>query len=100
MLNKIAHRKLGRSGAHRQALFRNMIEALVRHERVRTTLAKAKEVRRFADKAVTWGKLGGHTYHTKVHAFLRTPEAAKKVFDVLAPRYKCDAGGEDARRRH
>lgn len=89
MLNKIAHRKLGRSSAHRTALFRNMVEALVRHERVRTTLAKAKEVRRFADKAVTWGKLGGHEYHTKVHAFLRTPETVKKVFDVLAPRYKC-----------
>ena len=78
MLNKIAHRKLGRSSAHRQALFRNMVEALVRHERVRTTLAKAKEIRRFADKTVTWGKLGGHEYHTKVHAFLRTPETVRK----------------------
>ncbi len=89
MRNKISHRQLGRDSAHRQALFRNMIEALVTHGRIRTTLAKAKEVRRFADRVVTWGKQGGSVYHSKVHAFLRTPEAVKSVFDVLAPRYKC-----------
>ncbi len=65
-----------------------MVEALVRHERVRTTLAKAKEVRRHAEWVVSWAKQGGHTHHTKVHGFLRTPETVKKVFDVLAPRYR------------
>ena len=87
MRNKIAHRTLGRHSGHRQALFRNMVEALVKHERIRTTLAKAKEIRRFADNVVTWGKLGGRQYHSRVHGFLRTPETVKKVFDVLAPRY-------------
>jgi large subunit ribosomal protein L17 len=91
MRNKISHRQLGRDSAHRQALFRNIVEALVTHGRIRTTLAKAKEVRRFADRLVTWGKLGGSVYHTKVHAFLRTPETVKSVFEVLAPRYKCVA---------
>jgi large subunit ribosomal protein L17 len=85
MRNKISHRILGRNSAHRQALFRNMVEALVRHERVRTTLAKAKEVRRFADKVVTWGKEGSHS---RVHGFLRTPETVNKFFSVLAERYK------------
>lgn len=86
-MNKIATRILGRDSEHRRALFRNVCEALVRHERVRTTLAKAKECRRHAEWLVSWGKKGGHASHVKVHGFLRTPDTVKKVFDVLAPRY-------------
>ncbi len=87
MRNKISHRKLGRTSAHRTALFRNVVEALVQHERVRTTLEKAKEVQRHAEWVVSWAKRGGPTYTTKLYGFLRTPESARKVLDVLAPRY-------------
>jgi len=89
MRNKITHRQLGRNTAHRQALFRNMVEALVTHERIRTTLAKAKELRRFADKVVTWAKVGGSTYESKLAGFLRTSESVDKVKTVLKPRYRC-----------
>ena len=88
MRNRISHRKLGRTSTHRLALFRNVVEALVRHERVRTTLAKAKEVRRHAEWVVTWAKAGGHTMHGKVNGFLRTPETIAKLFNVLAQRYR------------
>jgi len=68
-----------------------MVEALVTHERIRTTLAKAKELRRFADRVVTWAKVGGNTYETKLSGFLRTPESLEKVKNVFKPRYRCVA---------
>ena len=89
MRNKITHRQLGRNTAHRLALFRNMVESLVTHERIRTTLAKAKELRRHADKVVTWAKVGGSTYESKLAGFLRTSESVDKVKTVLKPRYRC-----------
>ena len=92
MRNKIAGRQLSRDSAHRQALYRNMVEALVTHERIRTTVAKAKELRRFADNVVTWAKVGGSTYETKLSGFLRTPESVEKVKNVLKPRYRLVEG--------
>ena len=58
MKNKIRLRKLGRTGAHRTALFRNMVTSLIKYERIKTTLPKAKALRHFADRVVTWAKRG------------------------------------------
>jgi large subunit ribosomal protein L17 len=93
MRNKIAGRRLGRTTAHREALFRNMITSLVTHERIRTTLAKAKELRRHAEKVVTWAKQGKSQHHTLAHGFLRSPLAVTKLFKEIAPRYEERNGG-------
>jgi large subunit ribosomal protein L17 len=93
MRNKIAGRRLGRTTAHREALFRNMITSLVTHERIRTTLAKAKELRRHAEKVVTWAKQGESQHHTLAHGFLRSPLAVTKLFKEIAPRYEERNGG-------
>jgi ribosomal protein L17 len=61
MKNRIRFRKLGRTSSHRMALFRNMVTSLIKYERVKTTLPKAKELRTFADKVVTWAKRGAWT---------------------------------------
>jgi hypothetical protein len=58
MKNRINFRKLGRTSSHRKAMFRNMVTSLIDHERIRTTLAKAKEMRRIADRVVGWAKTG------------------------------------------
>lgn len=89
MRNRISHRKLGRTSAHRTALFRNLVDSLVKHERIRTTLEKAKEIRRHAEWLISWAKRDSPTYATKVRGYMRSPETASKVFSVLAPRYKC-----------
>lgn len=93
MRNKIAGRRLGRTTAHREAMFRNMITSLVTHERIRTTLAKAKELRRHAEKVVTWAKQGESQHHTLAHGFLRSPLAVTKLFKEIAPRYEERNGG-------
>jgi large subunit ribosomal protein L17 len=65
----------------------------VRYERIRTTLAKAKEVQTHADRAVTWAKQGTHQYHVRANGYLRAPDLVTKLFSVIAPRYKDRAGG-------
>lgn len=67
--------------------------SLVQHERIRTTLAKAKEVQRHADRAITWAKLGSHQYHVKAAGYLRSTDMVKKLFSVLGPRYAEREGG-------
>ena len=93
MRNKISGRRLGRTTAHREALIRNMITSLVTHDRIRTTLAKAKELRRHAEKVVTWAKLGESQHHSLVHGFLKSPLAVSKLFKEIAPRYEERSGG-------
>jgi len=93
MRNKIAGRRLGRTTAHREALIRNMITSLVTHDRIRTTLAKAKELRRHAEKVVTWAKQGESQHHSLVHGFLKSPLAVSKLFKEIAPRYEERSGG-------
>ncbi len=61
MKNRIRLRKLNRTSSHREAMFRNMVTSLIEHDRIRTTLPKAKELKRIADKAVTWAKKGART---------------------------------------
>lgn len=86
-------RKLNRSSAHRKALFRNLVLSLIRHERIRTTDAKAKELRRFADRMVTLGKRGDLSARRLAFDFMRSRDAVKKLFDEIAPRFKDRAGG-------
>jgi len=85
--------KLGRTSAHRQALFRNLVTSLVEHERVETTDAKAKQVRRIAERMITLGKRGDLHARRLAMRVLRSREAASKVFGDLAERYKKRAGG-------
>jgi large subunit ribosomal protein L17 len=86
-------RQLSRYTAHRQAMFRNMVEALVKAEQIETTLPKAKELRRYTDRIITLGKRG--TLHARRHAlgFLRSQDAVQKVFGELAKRYAARNGG-------
>lgn len=86
-------RKLNRTSAHRKALFKNLVLALIHHERIQTTDAKAKEMRRFADRMVTLGKQGDLAAHRRAFAFLQSHEAVKKLFDEIAPRFKDRNGG-------
>jgi len=93
MRHQVRGRKLGRSPAHRRALFRNQLASLVREERIKTTLHKAKELRPIAEKVVTQGKRD--TLHARrlVNRWLPERDLVKKVFDDLAPRFQERAGG-------
>jgi large subunit ribosomal protein L17 len=86
-------RKLNRTSAHRKALFRNLVLALVQHERIRTTDAKAKELRRYADRMVTLGKRGDVAARRLAFAFMQSRDAVRKLFGEIAPRFKERNGG-------
>ena len=86
-------RKLNRTGSHRKALFRNLVLSLIRHGRITTTDAKAKELRRYADKMVTLGKQGDLSARRLAFAFIQSHEAVKKLFDEIAPQFKERPGG-------
>jgi len=91
------HKKLGRrfsrDSSHRQAMFSNMAAALIRHEQIVTTLAKAKDLKRVIDKYITLAKRGDLNSRRLAASRLRDEDMAKKLFDTLAPRYKNRAGG-------
>ncbi len=86
-------RKLNRTSAHRKALFRNMFLALLRAGRIKTTDAKAKELRRVADRMVTLGKRGDLAARRRAFDFIRSHKLVKQLFDELAPRFKDRNGG-------
>lgn len=86
-------RKLGRTSKHRDAMTRNMVTSLIDEERVRTTLAKAKEVRRHAERVITVGKRGTLHARRRVASYLKTPGAVAKLMDTIAPRYAERPGG-------
>jgi len=86
-------RKLGRSSAHRKALFRNLVLSLVKHQRIKTTDAKAKELRRYADRMVTLGKRGDLAARRLAFDFMQSHDAVKRLFDEIAPRFKERNGG-------
>ncbi|HTI30817.1 MAG TPA: 50S ribosomal protein L17 [Sphingomonas sp.] len=93
MRHRKAHRKLQRTSAHRAALFRNMAAALIKHEQITTTLAKAKELRPYTEKLLTLAKKGGLSNRRLAHARLLDETQLVKLFDTLAPRYADRAGG-------
>uniref|UniRef100_A0A7N0V0E1 50S ribosomal protein L17, chloroplastic n=1 Tax=Kalanchoe fedtschenkoi TaxID=63787 RepID=A0A7N0V0E1_KALFE len=86
-------RKLNRTSAHRMSMLRTMVSQLIKHERIETTVAKAKEVRRMADRMVTWGKEGTLHASRQAGAFVRGDDVIHKLFTELAYRYKDRAGG-------
>ena len=93
MRHRVKGRKLGRTPAHRKAMFRNQLASLVKEERIKTTLHKAKELRPIAEKVVTQGKRD--TLHARrlVNRWLPERELVKKVFDDIAPRFQERPGG-------
>ena len=93
MKHNIKNKKLNKTSSHRKAMFMNMSNALIKHEQITTTLAKAKELRRFVEKIVTLGKKGDLLSRRKTISILQDQKMSKKVFDVLADRYKNRAGG-------
>lgn len=93
MRHGIRGRKLGRTSAHRRALFRNQLASLVQHERIVTTLPKAKELRPVAEKIITKGKRDSVHARRQVRTWLQNRDHVKKVFDVLSPRFEDRAGG-------
>ena len=93
MRHRVAGVKLGRTAAHRRALFRNLVTALLEHEVVRTTDAKAKELRRWGDRMVTLGKQGTLHARRRAAALIRRRSVVKKLFDEIAPRFASRAGG-------
>ncbi len=101
MRHRVAHRKLGRVTEHRIALLRNQAENLLRHERIRTTVPKAKELRMFVERIITTAKDGladganGKSLHARrlVARDIQDPEGVKKLFTVLAPRFTARNGG-------
>ena len=93
MRHGMAGRKLGVTSSHRQAMFRNMAVALLKHEQITTTLPKAKELRPVAEKLITLGKRGGLHARRLAYAQLRDDVIVTKLFDALSVRYKTRAGG-------
>ncbi len=93
MRHRVAGRKLSRHTQHRNLMFRNMLVSLLQHERIETTLAKGKELRRWADKIITLSKKG--TLHARRQAFalLRDEGIVKKLFEEITPRMKDREGG-------
>jgi large subunit ribosomal protein L17 len=88
-----AGRKLSRNSSHRHALMRNMVTSLIEHGRIRTTDAKAKEVRRWADRMVTLGKQQTVAARRRARAFVQTDAAVSKLFAEWAPLFANRAGG-------
>jgi large subunit ribosomal protein L17 len=93
MRHRIAGRKLGRTTGHRSAMLRNLVTSLLEHEKLRTTDAKAKEVRPLAEKMISLGKRGDLHARRQVAAVVRSAEVVRKIFDVLSPRFQSRMGG-------
>ena len=93
MKHNIKNKKLNKTTPHRKAMFMNMSNSLIKHEQITTTLTKAKELRRFVEKIVTLGKKGDLLSRRKTVSILQDQKMSKKIFDVLADRYKSRSGG-------
>lgn len=93
MRHKNGYRKLNRTHEHRKALFANMAGSLIEHEQIKTTLPKAKELRRIIEKLVTLGKRGDLHARRQAASQLKQDVYVAKLFEVLGPRYKERNGG-------
>ena len=93
MRHQKSGRKFSRTSAHRQAMFTNMAASLIKHELIRTTLPKAKELRRVAEPLITIGKIDGVANRRLAMSRLQDKEAVGKLFVELGPRYKARPGG-------
>ncbi len=93
MRHGMSGRKLNRTSSHRKAMFANMAVALLKHEQIKTTLPKAKDLRRIVDKLITLGKRGDLHARRQANSVLRDDKITAKLFDELASRYESRAGG-------
>jgi large subunit ribosomal protein L17 len=93
MRHQKSGRKFSRTSAHRQAMFENMAASLIKHELIRTTLPKAKELRRVAEPLITMSKIDGVANRRLAFARLRDKQAVGKLFVELGPRYQSRPGG-------
>ena len=93
MRHRKDHRRLGRKREHRHALLRNLVTALFQYERIETTVAKAKEARRLAERMITFGKQGDLAARRHVARFIMKPEVLSKLFATIAPWYAERNGG-------
>ena len=93
MKHNITHKKLNRTSSHRKALLMNLSNALLKHEQITTTLPKAKQLRPYVEKIITLGKKGDLHSRKKTISILQDKKNTKKVFDILANRYKNRLGG-------
>ena len=93
MRHGISRRKLNRTSTHRKAMFANMAVSLLKHEQIKTTLPKAKDLRRVVDRLITLGKRGDLHARRQALSVLRDRKIAAKLFDKLAERYQTRPGG-------
>ncbi len=93
MRHKHGYRKLGRTSSHRAALLKNMAIAIIKAEKIETTLPKAKTLRSYVEKLITKAKVGDFNAHRAVFAALQDKEATNKLVEVIAPKYKERNGG-------
>ena len=93
MRHRVGGRKLQRTSSHRAALFRNMAAALIKHEQITTTTAKAKELRPYVEKLVTLAKKGGLSNRRIAHSRIMDEAQERKLFEVIGPRYADRNGG-------
>jgi len=93
MKHNITQKKLNRTTSHRKALLMNLSNALIKHEQITTTLPKAKALRPFVEKIITLGKNGDLTSRRKAISILQDDKNIKKIFDIIADRYKERSGG-------
>ncbi len=93
MRHKIAGRHLSRPSGHRRALYRNLVTDLLKHEKIVTTEAKAKEVRGMAEKMITLGRKSGLQSYRQAISFIMDKKVTEKIFTELGPRYKERPGG-------
>ena len=93
MRHRKAGRKLGRTAAHRKAMLRNMVTSLFEHERIVTTVPKAKEARRVADKMITLAKRGDLHARRQAHSYIQSKDVVAKLFDEIQEQYGDRQGG-------
>jgi large subunit ribosomal protein L17 len=93
MRHRKDHRKLSRTASHRRAVLRNLVTALFQYERIETTIAKAKESRRLAERLITFAKRGDVAARRHVERFITRPDITRKLFETIAPWYADRPGG-------
>lgn len=93
MRHRKDHRKLSRTASHRRAVLRNLVTALFQYERIQTTVAKAKEARRLAERLITFAKRGDVAARRHVDRFVTRPDVTRKLFETIAPWYADRPGG-------
>lgn len=93
MRHRVNRRHLGRTATHKKALMSNLVRALILNEKIETTLPKAKEMRGFAERMITFAKTGTLSGRREALRFITDKDAIKKLFDDIAPKYRDRKGG-------